>query len=512
MTPNSHGKLYSELSSDLLVEFARLLNQQNEFTEIIRLVAQQAATFLDAENSLLRMVNPHTRETVKTMFRGGAEVAGQEYDTVLDQVSGLMLKTGVPFLTRDIATDPRFQGDSFDHVDIRSVVGSLVKIEGVVLGTLILLNSRTQKQFTQADKVFLDKLAILASPYLRNTQKIQQFFERPLPESTLATKYEAAGLLGKSPEFLAMLHSMEAAARCDVRVMLEGKSGTGKELVARAIHQFSNRNDGPFVAIDCGAIPENLFESELFGYEKGAFTGAQRARTGLIEEANGGTFFMDEIVNLPAVMQAKLMRVLQEGEVRPLGSNQTRKVDVRIISASSRSLRDLVARKLFREDLFYRLLVYPIYIPELKERKGDVARLATHFLQKIVAEQGKEAEYFHANVLDFIKQRPWPGNIRELENLVERLVTLTPVDTNSIDQSLLPPDLHSEFETFLMAQERLLEIRPFPEQMREHEVEILRRALAANGWHQSKTAERLGMSEQNLRYRMKKLGIHKPGR
>ena len=318
--------------------------------------------------------------------------------------------------------------------------------------------------------------------------------------------------MGKSQEFLALLHSMEAAAHCDVRVMLEGKSGTGKELVARAIHQFSNRNGGPFVAIDCGAIPENLFESELFGHAKGAFTGADRTRTGLIEEANRRTLFMDEIVNLPLVMQAKLMRVLQEGEVRPLGANQTWKVDVRIISVSSQSLRELVARKLFREDLFYRLLVFPIYIPDLRERNDDVTLLANHFLQKIVAQQGKQAVHFHAHVLDFIKQRVWPGNIRELENFVERLVTLTPANTKNIDPGVLPADLHLEFERFQTSQDRMVETRSFHEQLRVRECEILQDALVASGWRQSKAAQRLSLSEQNLRYRMKKLGIHKPGR
>jgi len=175
MTSNSQRKPRSDLSSDLLVEFARLLNQQNEFAEIIRLVAQQAAIFLDAESSLLRMVNPHTRETVKTMFRGGAEMADQEYDAVLSQVSGLMLKAGVSFLTRDISKDRRFQDNSFVQGDIRSVIGGLLKSEGIVLGTLVLLNSRSQRQFSHAEKVFLDKLARSRHPTCAMRKKSRSF-------------------------------------------------------------------------------------------------------------------------------------------------------------------------------------------------------------------------------------------------------------------------------------------------------------------------------------------------
>jgi len=424
------------------------------------------------------------------MFRGGAEASSQQLNSILSQVSGLMFKTSTPFLAPDITGDSRFRDTSFNQVDIESVVAALIRSEGIVLGSLTLLNRPGQRQFTEADKIFLDKLAVLASPYLRNAHQIQQYFEIPIPESTLRTKYETTGLSGNSPKFLELLHSMEAAARCDVRVMLEGKSGTGKELIARAIHKFSARNQGPFVAIDCGAIPENLVESELFGYAKGAFTGASNDRTGLIEAANGGTLFMDEIVNLPASMQVKLMRVLQEQEVRPLGSNTTRKVDARIISASSRSLRDLVAKGLFREDLFYRLLVYPIYIPELSERDGDVSLLAGHFLKKTAAQQAKEAQFFHETILDFLKQRQWPGNIRELENFVERLVTLTPVSNTRIDPDLMPADLLSEFNGFLKAQQVTIEQTPLNEQLRACEFEIIHNALIGCSWHQSKVSQR----------------------
>ncbi|NIV72407.1 AAA domain-containing protein, partial [Candidatus Saccharibacteria bacterium] len=240
----------------------------------------------------------------------------------------------------------------------------------------------------------LEKLAIITAPFINNVHKIQEYFQVSLPDSTLLSKYEALGLLGKSSQFMDLLRGIESAARCDVRVMLEGESGTGKELIARAIHKLSFRSKRPFIAIDCGAIPEHLIESELFGHVKGAFTGAVDDRKGLFEAANGGTIFMDEIANLPLDMQAKLLRVLQEGEIRPVGSNLSRKVDVRIISASSKKLRELLKNQSFREDLYYRLYVYPLQVPTLNERSEDIPLLANYFLNKYSQQQQKYAQMF----------------------------------------------------------------------------------------------------------------------
>lgn len=320
-------------------------------------------------------------------------------------------------------------------------------------------------------------------------------------------KYEALGLIGKSKKFIELLQAIEAAARCEVRVLLEGASGTGKELIARAIHRLSNRSDRPFLAIDCGAIAANLIESELFGHVKGAFTGAISDRKGLLEEANGGTLFMDEIANLPIDMQAKFMRVLQEGEVRPVGSNKIRHVDVRLIVASSSSLRKLVDEQKFREDLFFRLHVYPIRVPSLDDRQDDVALLANHFLKKFAAEQGKPAESFHEAILDFMQQRHWAGNIRELENLVERLVTLAGPKMAILERDLLPQELHKEMKKIEAGQQDAGIIKPLYESLSEYEEQLLRQALAANNWNIAKTARALRIAEQTLRYKMGNLGI-----
>ncbi|MFQ5629510.1 MAG: sigma 54-interacting transcriptional regulator, partial [bacterium] len=259
--------------------------------------------------------------------------------------------------------------------------------------------------------------------------------------------------------------------------------------------------------IDCGAIPENLMESELFGHEKGAFTGAAYERKGLVEAAHHGTLFMDEIANLSYDMQAKLLRVLQEGELRPVGSNKPRKVDVRIISACSTPLRKMVDQQKFREDLFYRLHVYPIRIPTLNERREDIPLLANHFLRKFAREQQKPAASFHASLLDFMQQRKWSGNIRELENFTERLVTLASDKMAALNPAILPPEFRKEFKKLSPALEQHPVSKSLQESLEDYEVQLIRQALIAHSWNQSQAARALKISERTIRYKMEKLGI-----
>jgi anaerobic nitric oxide reductase transcription regulator len=248
---------------------------------------------------------------VKTVMREGKIGDDRRFKTVQNQISGWLMQNRQPLLSAAIKQDARFSGVSWGEVALQSVIGVPLQIEGAFIGTLILLNKTSGAAFDENDLAYLEKLCLIAAPYLRNVQKIAEYFNTPLPDAALLAKYEQVGLLGKSPPFVELLQAIEAATRCDVRVLLEGQTGTGKELIARAIHQFSARQQQPFIAIDCGAIPANLLESELFGHVKGAFTGATHDRRGLLEEANHGTLFMDEIAHLPVDMQAKFMWVLQ---------------------------------------------------------------------------------------------------------------------------------------------------------------------------------------------------------
>jgi DNA-binding NtrC family response regulator len=342
-----------------------------------------------------------------------------------------------------------------------------------------------------------------------NLQKAQQHLDSPLTETRLLAKYKDLGLLGRSKKFIDLLHDIEAAAPCDVRVVLEGQSGAGKELVAHAIHHFSPRCHHPFVALDCGAIARNLIESELFGHVKGAFTGAASDRKGLLADADQGTLFMDEISNLPLDTQAKFMRVLQASEVRPVGSNKTHKIDVRILSASSKPLHQLVESQKFREDLYYRLHVYPIHVPSLDERPQDIPLLAKHFLKKFAAQQHKQVESFHATILDFMQLRHWAGNIRELENFVERLVTMAAPQMAILDRDHLPPDLQREMKKLATSQQPAGTVKPLYESLAEYEEQLIRQALYDNNWNIPQTARLLRIAEQTLRNKMNKRGIIK---
>jgi len=490
-----------------LIELASILGRQNDYQEILRLVSQKASSLLDSQNAILMMINPTTRQTVKTIFKEAGEGNQPDLNGLQTHVSGWIIKNKQSFKSEDIKTDNRFSKNLFKDIAIESVLGVPLHTENILFGTLLIFNIDSKNRNLDLSLEYLEKLAALIAPFLRNAQKVREYFESPIPQKSLLSKYETVGMIGKSKNFVDLLKAVESAASCDVRVILEGESGTGKEMVARAIHQFSSRADHPFVAIDCGAIPENLIESELFGHVKGAFSGAATDRKGLFEEADRGTLFMDEIANLPLDMQTKLMRVLQSGEIRPLGSNKSRNTNVRIISASSKPLKKLVNEQQFREDLFYRLHVYPIQMPSLDDRQEDIPLLANHFLEKFSTQQSKKIESFHEHIYDFMQARHWAGNIRELENFVERLVALAGSNVTIIKNNLLPIDLKKEmkeYETILPSRRIIL---PLSESLSEYEKQLIHDALIANNWNQSKTARILKTSEQTLRYKMGKLGI-----
>ena len=489
-----------------VIELAKILSQQNEVDEIIRIIGEKTGALLHTELVLLLLLNPRTQQTVKTLFKAGAAVSPR-YHNLQNQISGWILANQQSFLSPDLLQDPRFSKASFKDISVKSVLGVPLRIEGLLIGSIILLNKENDDFFTNKDLSWLEAIAVLAAPYLRNVQQLQHYFEVPLPENSLRAKYEKLGLFGKSKSFLSLLQSVEAAARCDVRVLLEGQTGTGKELVARAIHRCSQRSEAPFIAVDCGAIPEHLLESELFGHSKGAFTGAQFERKGLIAEADHGVLFLDEIVNLPIEMQAKLLRVLQEGCIRPVGSNKSVQVDVRIISAASVSLRDQVMHKKFREDLFYRLYVYPINIPSLHDRREDISLLANHFLRIYAEQQNKHIGALHKEVLEVLCNHAWNGNIRELENTVQRLVTLAPPRAETLTFSVIPKNQREPFMQMKNNRADGIEQKSLQGKLADYERDLITSALQENEWNQSAAARQLKISVQALRYKIDKLGI-----
>jgi len=298
-------------------------------------------------------------------------------------------------------------------------------------------------------------------------------------------------LLGRSKAMLAVFDRLRAVAETDATVLLLGESGTGKELVARAIHHNSPRRDGPFVPVNCAAIPDTLLESELFGHEKGAFTGADRRRHGLFAEANGGTLFLDEVGDIPLTLQGKLLRALQDKSVRPLGGVEEVRLDLRLISATHRDLLALVGEGKFREDLYYRLAVIPVRLPSLRERLDDVMLLANHFLVRAAGALGKSITGFDEEATAWLLAHRWPGNVRELENVIERAATL------ARGSRVTRPDLGVEFVQATAFEGNL---RPT---LAELEERYVRRVLEETGGDKAAAAQILGVSVRTLQRRFR---------
>ena len=319
-------------------------------------------------------------------------------------------------------------------------------------------------------------------------------------KAELGRRYEFDNIIGRSPNMQEIFATIERVAPTRATVLLAGESGVGKDLIARAIHFHSPRRDRPLVKINCTAIPENLMESELFGYEKGAFTGANTSKPGKFEQADTGTVFLDEIGDVPAAIQVKLLRILQEREFERLGSNTTRHIDVRVVAATNRDLREALEQGAFREDLYYRLNVVPLNIPPLRERKQDIPFLANHFIHKLAPDSASRVESITEAGMEKLVAYPWPGNVRELENVIERglvMCTATALDAADIRLESAPRPRGNSDSHFL------------PEGMTldQYEQDILREALRRADGNKSQAARLLGLTRNALRYRLTQMGM-----
>ncbi|MDR3686350.1 MAG: sigma-54 dependent transcriptional regulator [Coriobacteriia bacterium] len=316
----------------------------------------------------------------------------------------------------------------------------------------------------------------------------------------LNAEYDVQGIVASDPGMMAVLETVTKVAPTMATVMIYGESGTGKELIARAVHNLSERATKPFVSVSAGALPETLLESELFGYEKGAFTGAVTPKPGRFEMANGGTLFLDEIGDISPATQVKLLRVLQERRFERLGGTRSIEVDVRVVAATNQDLQQLIADGTFREDLFYRLNVVPVSLPPLRQRAGDVPLLVAHFLEKFNA----GAKRMSPQALEALVKYPWPGNIRELENTIERIVILSHGDEIGV------PDLPAEVRAGVSPADRPTTGFALPDDgvdLEEVELDLVRQALDRTGGSVPKSAKLLGLTAKTLEARMQRLGL-----
>jgi formate hydrogenlyase transcriptional activator len=368
--------------------------------------------------------------------------------------------------------------------------------------------SLQRRTYQEADLNFMQQVAKQIAVAVENALGYKQIAElkerlskeKLYLEEEIRTEYNFEEIIGESPTLKKVLKQLEIVAPTDSTVLILGETGTGKELLARAIHNLSGRRERTFVKMNCAAIPTGLLESELFGHERGAFTGAIATKVGRFELADGGTLFLDEVGDIPLELQSKLLRVLQEQEFERLGSTKTLKMNVRVVAATNQDLADMVEKKEFRNDLYYRLNVFPLMTPPLRERREDIPVLVRYFAQKFARHLNRSVERIPADTMDALTAYAWPGNIRELENLIERAVILSP----GLDLMVPLSELKASHTPNHTAQVSTLESAE-----REHIV----RALNATNWvigGPAGAAVKLGMKRTTLQSKMQKLGVTRP--
>jgi Nif-specific regulatory protein len=449
-----------------------------------------------------------------------AEVARGVY-ALGEGITGRVLATGQPILVQDIDAEPLFLARCVQRPqlppDTVAFMALPIEVNHHTVGVLACHRIRSRRRHLNDDMALLQILATLAGQILQLHGLLQEKTRELETRNALLTHaLDAAavryGIIGSSSALLQALHELERVAPSQAGVLLLGESGTGKELFARALHLSSPRRDAPFIKVNCAAIPDSLLESELFGYERGAFTGAASARAGWFEQADGGTIFLDEIGDMPLAMQTKLLRTLQEGTVVRLGGKREVKVDVRLVTATHRDLEAEVARGRFRQDLYYRISVVPIHLPSLRERRDDIRTLALHFVNRANQANQRNVNLSPA-ALSRLEAHSWPGNIRELGNVIERLVLLT--DSTMVSaaelERFLPrgkaqashmPELSHPAAT-LQPPADAPPVRAYlPAD--SHSLDELQQVLALHRGNQSRAAQALGLTVRQFGYRLKK--------
>jgi Nif-specific regulatory protein len=446
------------------------------------------------------------REIKRGVFEAGEGICGRVFES------------GEIAIVQDIDADPNYLARTVDRADLPQGTISMfvfpILVNGVIQGVMAVNRFRGLHRPLSEDIQVVQLVATQIAQLLRIELLVQQQIEQRTAELTvenrvlkhaLETHAQTNGIIGESLPSRAALRQITQVANTVATVLLLGESGTGKELFARALHTASNRRDAPFIKVNCGAIPDDLFESELFGHDKGAFTGAVTSKPGRFEDAMGGTLFLDEIGDLPLLLQVKLLRALQEQKIQRIGGRKEISVDVRIVAATNRDLQQLVADGRFRLDLFYRLNVVPIKLPALRERPEDIPALTRHFLSQANQAFQRNAS-LTAEGLDLLMKFPWHGNIRQLQNIVERLVLLAEKPT--IEGAEVENMLAIESATnaqFSIVQSEVLPMRNLQPHQGGNSLNDIGRALDECGGNKSRAAQLLGLTLSQLNYRMKKL-------
>ncbi len=504
---NKTNRELNELS--LLFEISRALSESLDLRSVLKPVLRMTAEHMEMLRGTLTILNRKTGEIFIEEAYGllPEEQAKGKY-RLGEGITGKVVETGQPAIIPQISDEPLFLDRTgsrkrLNKKDI-SFICVPIKIGSEVIGALSVDRLFSDKVSFEEDVRLLTIIASNISQAVKLRQLAQEEVKKLAEENLrlheeLKDKFKPANIIGNSKAMRNIYPLIEKVGNTNTTVLILGESGVGKEKVAQAIHYGSCRADKPFIKFNCAALPENLIESELFGHEKGAFTGASSTRKGRFELADGGTIFLDEIGEIPTSIQTKLLRVLQEKEFEKIGGNDSIKVNVRIIAATNRNLEIAIKERIFREDLYYRLNVFPIVVPPLRERKTDILLLADHFIEKYNREHGKSIKRISTTAIDLLICYNWPGNVRELENCMERAVILS---ADSVIHGFhLPPSLQTGNSSGTEKSGSLEQMLSYYEQ------EMIAEALKSTSGNIVQAASQLGITERIMGLRIHKYNI-----
>jgi Nif-specific regulatory protein len=492
-----------------LYEIAKTLNASLDLNKSLQETFKILSKYMGLGRATLTILNPATSEiSIEIAHDLSLEAKKRGKYRLGEGITGRVVQTGEPAIIPRISEEPLFLNRTQSRRDIEkqdiSFICVPIKIGKNTIGALSVDRVFSNDVALQEDFRFLTVIAALIAESVQKLQHLNREKEELLDENIrlkkeLVEKYQVENIIGNSRPMREVYEMIHKVAKSNATVLLRGESGTGKELVANAIHYQSYRANKPFIKVNCAALPETLLESELFGYEKGAFTGATSLKAGRFDRAQGGTLFLDEIGDLSPSIQSKLLRVLQEKEFDRLGGKQPIRADVRIITATHQDLEKAVEGKRFREDLYYRLNVFPIYLPPLRERRTDILLLAEYFLEKFNKEHQKNIRRISTPAIDLLMQYHWPGNVRELQNCIERAVLIC--EGEAIKAHHLPPTLQTAESS--NTQSRL----SLTQAVEAVEREMIIEALKKTNGNRSRAAEDLGITQRIINYKIEKYAI-----
>lgn len=498
------------LELEILYRTSRAMAQQHDVTALLNEVLDIMENEMGLSRGTLTLRRPDTDIFITEASRGRSEEDIKRGQYKLGEgIIGRVAKTGKPELVPDVSKDSRYLGRSNARKEGHTAFLCVPIIhQGEVIGTFSIDRPPASKSELKRDQDFLLLLGnMLAEGVARIRSQIEErqslMDENQRLRQQLSNSFHPGNIIGNCSSMRIVYEQIAQVANSPATVLIRGESGTGKELVAGAIHYSSPRKNNPLIMINCAALPENLIESELFGHEKGAFTGAHQQRKGRFQQANGGTLFLDEIGDISPAVQVRLLRVLQEKSFEPVGSDKSISVNVRIIAATSKNLEEEIKTGNFREDLYYRLNVFPIHLPLLRDRKSDIILLADHFINKYNDSYGKNVKRISTAAINMMMTYHWPGNVRELENCIERAVLTTNDDV--IHGYSLPPSLQTDIETNTAilpntgaSLKRMVE---------SYERELIIDAIKRHRGNAAAAARELKTTQRIMNYRIQKLGI-----